>query len=261
MLWMVLLLYSAPVYAEVFQYFDQDGTLVVTDNPYRTRKARPATVSRPSTDNRSSADSGLRDIKLNFREDVFYDYYQVYGRNFEEALQSTRVNGPFDSKDNKTYTGQTKWNIGWSYKYNTSYRADGTNVYVSLNIYDIEFRSDITVLLPLLNDYASFNPHELPIWERYMQGLLEHEHDHVKIIKDSDYKTAAVREISAIRDLTLPFNPRMNLDAQIREAVESRTAIIGHDLIMKIKDRNEEYDRLTDHGLKPEMRGVFFGGQ
>ena len=35
---------------------------------------------------------------------------------------------------------------------------------------------------------------------------------------------------------------------------------MGHNLMKEIKMRNDEYDRVTEHGLKPEMRDVFSAG-
>jgi predicted secreted Zn-dependent protease len=129
---------------------------------------------------------------------------------------------------------------------------------VSLNIYDIEFKSDIVVLLPMLSDNASMQYHDHKSWEAFLQGLLEHEHDHVRIINDPSYRDEARTKIMAVKDLVMPYDPALNLDELIRNAVENETARIGHELILKIKKRNEDYDRLTDHGIKHDMREDFF---
>lgn len=243
------LVFVSPVDATVYQYFDEEGTLIVTDNPYGIKRARPR------------SDFKFNNINLNYRNDVSYDYYPVFGKNIQEALAYTNMNGPFDSIEKKNYAAQTKWNLGWSYKIDSSYRIEGPQVYVSLNLFDIELRSDIMVLLPMLAENMALNYHEQKLWENFMQGLLEHEHDHVKITKDALYWDDALKKISAIKELTLNYDPRSNLNAVIKDAVEAETLKIGHDLIMTLKARNDEYDRLTEHGLKPEMRPVFFSRQ
>lgn len=243
----VIILFACPAYATVYQYFDEEGTLIVTDNPYGIRKPK----HRP--------DITYQDIKLRYRDDISYDFYPVAGTDFQELVTSTQINGPFDPGDRKKYAGQTRWNTGWSYKFNSSYTVDGAYLYVSLNIFDIEFMSDISVLLPALPERTTLNHQDLKLWEHFVQKLLEHEHDHVKIIKDPFYKNEAVKKIFAIKQLTLAYDPRAELDTLIKNTVESETARIGHDLIMTIKKQNDEYDRITDHGLKAEMRDIFFG--
>jgi len=250
----VLLLQAAMAHATVYQYFDEEGTLIVTNVPHRSKRLVPLPEKKVDR----GYEQRSREIRLNFKDDVYYDYYPVSGKTFQEAVMSTNMNGPFEQKDNKRYAAQTKWNMGWSYKFSSSYKAGGSSVYVSLNIYDFEFRSDITVLLPALSEGSALNEHDLALWEKFVQGLLAHEHDHVALIQDASFRAEAKRKISSIRDLSLPYDPSMVLDQEIKNAVESQTAKIGHDLIMEIKGRNDEYDRLTEHGLRPEMRQGFF---
>ena len=243
----VMLLTAWPAYATVYQYFDDQGTLIVTDNPYGNKKPRP----RP--------DEASQDIKLSYRNEVSYDFYPVTGKNFQELISSVNLNGPLDAGDGKRYAGQTKWNTGWSYSFNSSYTIDETStMYVSLNITNIEFMYDISVLLPVLRDRTKLSDHDLILWDHFVQKLLEHEHDHVNIVEDHVYKDEAVRKISAIKQLTIAYNHGANPDRLIKDAVEAETLRIGHDLIMTIKKQNEEYDRFTDHGMKSEMR-AFFG--
>lgn len=238
---------SLPANATVYQYFDEEGTLIVTDNPYNLKKPLAQSSIRP------------RDIKLAYREDVSYDFYPINAGNFQEAVAAVKTNGPFNQKDKRTYAGETRWNMGWAYKYNSSSRIEGTSLFVSLNIFEIEFRSNIVVLLPELTNTSSLNPHDLQNWDNMMRGLLEHEHDHVRIIKDNSFRDEAQARISAIKELVIDYNPAESTDGAVRNAVEAETARIGHEIIRKIKDRNDEYDRVTEHGTKHSMRSVFFG--
>jgi len=245
----VIALSAAPASATVYQYFDEEGTLIVTDNLFGTKKSVPLTPS----------DNTYRDIKLSYRDDVSYDFYPVTGKDFPELISSTNLNGPLDPVDRKKYAGQTKWKTGWSYTFNSSYTIDDTYLYADVDILDIEFMSGISVLLPVLQERTSLSNHDLILWDHFVQKLLEHEHDHVKIVKDPVYKDEAAKKISAIKQLRLAYTPGDNLDTLIKGAVESETLRIGHDLIMKIKKQNEEYDRITDHGLQAEMSAAFFG--
>jgi hypothetical protein len=127
-----------------------------------------------------------------------------------------------------------------------------------VNIFDVEFKSVITVLLPALSEQCVLSENDLALWEKFVQKLLEHEHDHVALIKDPLFGDEAMKKISALRELTIDYVQGMVVDEAIKNAVESQTAKIGHDLIMEIKTRNDEYDRLTEHGMKPDMRSVFF---
>jgi hypothetical protein len=109
----VVVLTTSPAYATVYQYFDEEGTLIVTDNPYGSRKPKS---QQPVQTN--------EDIKLPYRNDVSYEFYPVYGKNMEELVSSTNINGPFDSGEGKKFAGQTKWKTGWSYKFSSSYTGD-----------------------------------------------------------------------------------------------------------------------------------------
>ncbi|MBI4689758.1 MAG: DUF922 domain-containing protein [Nitrospirae bacterium] len=245
-LFLAVFLYVCPVYADViYQYFDKDGTLVITNRPFPIKKA-------PHPDIRH------KDTRFIYREDISYDYYTVTGRNFQEVVSSTNISGPIDPADNRNYAAQTRWNMGWAYKFHSSYRIDGSYVNVSLDIFDVEFRFDITVLLPRLTGNTILNHYESDLWENFLQGLLEHEHDHVRIIKDPLYRDDALKKFSSVKELTLNYEQDSDINEAIKKAVESETAKIGHDLIKMIKLKNDEYDRLTEHGMKPEMREVFF---
>jgi predicted secreted Zn-dependent protease len=243
----IILFTASPAYATVYQYFDEEGTLIVTDNLSGTKKPGPRPPSYNTYQN------------IRYRDDVSYDFYSVTGKDFPELISSTNLNGPLDPVDRKKYAGQTKWNAGWSYSFNSSYKTDETYMNVSLDILDIEFMSEISVLLPVLQERTALSDHDLILWDHFVQRLLEHEHDHVKIVKDNVQRDDAVKKISAIKQLTLVYDPGVDPEKLIKDAVESETLRIGHDLIMTIKKQNEEYDRLTDHGLKAEMRNTFFG--
>lgn len=242
----LVFLYAGQVNAEIFQYFDEDGTLIVTDNPFGLKRKRTHT------------EAAFRELRLDLKENISYDYYTVYGKTFEDAVMSTRINGPFDTGKNRQFAARTEWRLGLSYSYDSSYRIEDEKIFASLNLHAIVFKSDITVLLPGLSESSVMSGHELIAWEAFVKGLLDHEHDHVRIVQDASQWDKARLQISELRELTIPLDKRVTPDAAIKRAVEAETARISHNLIIAIKAANEEYDRITDHGLKQEMRTHFF---
>ena len=234
------------VNAEIYQYFDEEGTLIVTDNPLGLKRKRTPT------------DTPFRELKLDLKEGISYDYYTVYGKTFEDAVISTRINGPFDTGKNRQFAALTEWRLGLSYSYNSSYRIEGEKIVASLNIRTIAFKPEIAVLLPGLSESSVMSFHDFIVWEKFVKGLLEHEHDHVSIVQDSSHLEKVRQKISEINELTIPFDKTVNPDEAIRRAVETATARITHEGVKAIKAANEEYDRITDHGLREEMRQHFF---
>ena len=252
-----LSLYSSIAFAEVFQYFDEDGTLIITDNPFGTKKKKPHThidISNKIIPPEITA----QELKSSLIEDVLYDYYPVNAKNYHDAINSTSLNGPYDEKENKNYAGQTTWNLGLSYKYNYSYKIAGQEVNILTNIYDIDFKSYISVLLPALSENSTLSAQDMELWNSFLKGLLDHENDHVRIVSEPSFRDEALQKISSLKEFTFKYDPSSNLDELIRNTVESETGKIGCNMSKKIKKLNDEYDRLTDHGLKPEMKDVFF---
>ncbi len=241
-----LLSYAAPAAAVVYQYFDEEGTLIVTDNPHRTKRSHTASsVLVPS-------------VRTESGDGITYEYYPVTGRTFSEAVAAASGLGPFDGKEGRPYAGQTRWSAGWSYAFRSSCRKEGGLLRVSLQLTDIDFKSRLTVVLPSLAGGVSLGRHDSSLWEKFMKGLREHEADHVAIIRDPAYRDEAVRRLSSLRELVVPADPSGAPDDVIRQAVEAETARIGHEILKKIKARNDEYDRITEHGIKHEMRSAFF---
>ncbi len=239
-----------PADAEVFRYFDEEGTLIVTDDPFGTKKReRPQYHQKQDT---------KREVRLNFREDVDYEFYEVSGNSVHDAMAATDRLGPMDARENRHYAGQTRWNFGLSYNMDFSYRrADGLIV-ASVQISDIDFRSDITVILPSLAENSRFAAPEFRVWEEFLQHLAAHEHDHVRIIREPRFRQEIIDGISGIRELTLPDLPGENAESAVKNAIESEIGAAAHAVMRKIKQKNDEYDTLTDHGRKPELRNAFF---
>jgi predicted secreted Zn-dependent protease len=230
-----------PVQATVYQYFDEDGTLIVTDDPYGLKKKAP----RPQRT--------YQKTNLKFKDDVAYGYYDVYGKNFHELVTSVKAHGPFDSKEGKRFAAQTRWSFGLSYSFESSYEREGDYVYVNLHMSDVELISDIRVLLPMPPDNLLLSREDALLWEHFMQELIEHEHDHVDMINDPAPRNSAFKKISEIKELVLSVNSdeHIHINEEIRKAVEKETSRIVREFAATIKRNNDEYDRITEHGKRP----------
>lgn len=237
-------------HAVVFQYFDEEGTLIVTDDPFGTKKRDRQQYHRKQNRNNN--------VRLDFREDIAYEFYEVSGNSIYDAMGATDRVGPFDSREGRHYAGQTRWNFGLSYNINFHYRLEGDRIVASVQISDIDFRSDITVILPTLSDSSRFESPDSNAWEGFLRELAEHEHDHVRIIQEPRFIQEVIFGISGIRELTLPYQVDENAETVLKGAIESKVAAVAHEVMRKIKQKNDEYDTVTDHGRKPERRHAFF---
>ncbi|MBI5634019.1 MAG: DUF922 domain-containing protein [Nitrospirae bacterium] len=237
-------------HAEVFRYFDEEGTLIVTDNPFGTKKRDRQQYHKKEDRNTN--------VKLKFREDISYEFYEVSGKTFHDVLAATERVGPFDAREGRHYAGQTRWNFGLSYNMDFNYRLEGDLIVASVQIHNIDFRSDITVILPALSENSSFELPDFKAWEGFLQQLAEHEDDHVRIVREPRYRQEVISGISGIREMTLHSQADANAEALLKDAIDSKIGAVAHDVMKKIKEKNDEYDMLTRHGEKPEFRNAFF---
>jgi len=243
--------------AQLYQYFDEEGTRIVTDDPYGTKKKTPHQYREHPKQRQDVPQQGIR---LNFRDDVSYNFYPVTGRSLPELVAATDSLGPFDAKEGRRYAAQTQWRYGLAYQLDFSYQRQGNLVTAQVNVHDIDFRPEITILLPELSDTRLLSAHELKLWEHYVQRILVHEHDHVRIVQDQRFRQEIVDGIAGIRELTFSAADEGRQDEAVRRAADSRITNVVHEHVRTIKQLNEAYDDVTDHGRKPEMRATFFQG-
>lgn len=272
----VLIQAPAPAQAQIYQYFDEDGTMVVTDSPHGRRgtrggrgvrgtKLKPTINKLPEPTKPTpsisyhSVPKGYDTPTVTLREDVSYEYYGVSGSNTAELSRSTRQNGPYDTKEGRTYPAQTVWNLGWSYSLDYTPRVEGSLMRVAVKITDVQFISDIRVVLPALTEDVELQARDAAVWDEYFARLLEHEHDHVDIIRDSRHMDRALAEINEITEITVPYRRGTDHGPEIKRAIEEKTRLVGQRMSLAIKAENDEYDRITKHGNKHDMREAFFG--
>src|SRR3990172_3169165 len=245
----VFSLHMSPVVesAVVSQHFGNEGSLV-------SEKKKSPYMPSPGTF-RYSIPEGIE-----LHKDITYEYYPVFGKTFSEIVTSVEENGPFNREKNRRSTSKFEWGVGWSYQFEFTYVIDEETklVDVALEISDINIRYDITITLPTLIDDTSLNPIEKSLWKAYFQRLLEHEHDHAKIIQDAEAKNTVLASIKGLNYLTFDFRTDINIEKTIGLFLREETAKLGQEWVRRLKDRLGDYDRVTDYGNKHDLRQSFF---
>jgi hypothetical protein len=244
----LLMLFSAGnAYPEIFQYFDQEGNYLSSS---KIKSAEP--VSRV---HRYSVPEGVKLYK-----DITYEYYPVSGKTFLEIVNSTKENGPFNKKENRRFPTKSLWNVGWSYQfvYSSAFDEESNKIHVAVEIYDVNIDYDITITLPTTIDDTSLNPIEKSLWKNYFQKLLEHEHNHVRIIKDDNAKNALIKYFEEIDYLIFDNISNTDIENTVAVYIKEETLKIGRAWVKQLKSRNDEYDRTSYYGKKQELRESFF---
>ncbi|MEW6109049.1 MAG: DUF922 domain-containing protein [Nitrospirota bacterium] len=247
----LIILSANAAYAGISQIFDKEGNPVLSSQKGISEQTSGSGMNIP----RYSVPEGVELLK-----DIKYEYYPVFGRTFSEIITSSEENGPFNREENRRFPTKSEWNIGWSYKFVYSYEIDEENnkIYIPVEIYDINVKYDITITLPTLIDDTSLNPVEKKMWKNYFLRLLEHEHDHVKIIRDVESMDKTLKNITDISYMVFDFKSDLDLERIVESSLEEETLKIGRTWLSEIKKRTDEYDRITDHGKKIETRELFF---
>ena len=246
---LLLSIFTQPSYAAISQslYFDQEG------NPL---SGGPAAVpSDPSHAALSSVPAGVV-----LRRDVVYEYYPVNGKSFSEIVTSVQENGPYIAGAKRRLPSKMKWRFGISYEYDFTSALDeeDTAVHVSLEVKNIKVTYGITVTLPSLIDNTSLNPIEITLWKNLFLQFLEHEYDHVDIIEDSATADETKKSLSEINYLIFDYRDGLDIDNTIGAFLKDEAARTAKEMSGNIRERLNEYDRLTDFGNKHSMRDSFF---
>ena len=246
---LLLSILAQPSYAAISQsfYFDQEG------NPL---SGGPAAVqSDTSLASRYSVPTGVV-----LRRGIVYEYYPVNGKSFSEIVTSVQENGPYIAGAKRRLPTRMKWRFGISYEYDFTSAMDeeDTAVHVSLEVKDIKVTYGITVTLPSLIDNTSLNPTERNLWKNLFLQFLEHEYDHVDIIEDSATADEAKKSLAEINYLIFDYSNGLDIDNTIGTFLKDETAKAAREMSRNIRERLNEYDRLTDFGNKHSLRDSFF---
>lgn len=210
-------------------YFDQDGN-VLSGPPKPLPAGRTARYATPEG--------------ITLRQDVFYEQYPVFGSNFSEIMQSIRENGPYNRRKDKRLPTDITWTFGISYQFSFVPEVDedtGT-VHLFITVSDIAFDYVITVVLPALIDDSSLNPVEKSLWKQQFLSLLEHEYNHIRIIKDPYLEASLSDSITELNYLSLEFTPDLDFESIVRSALREEIEGLGQEWAKKIRGRIDASD-------------------
>ena len=149
-------------------------------------------------------------------------------------------------------------NWGYDYRYSYTFDHDANMIYVDLEIYNVRLSMHIRVILPDIGDRNSLNEHEETQWDNYLKILLEHENDHVRIIKENFSAEEFSKDISSLDKLVLEYDDSDDIDNLVRDAVQRETGVIGSWWFDEINFMNDRYDEMTGHGNRHNLREAFF---
>ncbi|MBI5641807.1 MAG: DUF922 domain-containing protein [Nitrospirae bacterium] len=238
-LFFLMLLWGA-AFSAISQYFDSEG------NPVSN-----AARARASKSLRYSAPQGIRLMK-----DVTYEYYPVSGKTFSEIVSSVEENGPLNRKINRRELSSFKWSVGWSYRFDYASEVDEeTNtVHVAMEFPDISITYYVTITLPALIDDTALNPIEKELWKSYFQRLLEHEHEHARIVRDALSRQDLTDSFREVNYFILENRPDMDVDKILTSLIMEETSRIGRQWIRDMRNRLEDFDRKKEYGINPALK-------
>lgn len=161
-----------------------------------------------------------------------YAYYPVYGRDAAEVLQSLKKNAP--RTDGDSFFGLTTSQTGFSYQL--------VSIGPRCTLENLGVRTEIRITLPRWKPPRNTPQALLDQWDKFMAQLTEHELWHAETSRrgtDEIYNVVRGMEGGACNAL----------DARARREINK--------LSESIERRNEEYDRLTDHGRKEGIVWIY----
>jgi len=230
--------------------FDSRGNLMSSDagsSEFITRRASKFTVPE-----------GVR-----LQKDIIYEYYPVFGKTFSEIVRSVEENGPLSRTGNTRSKTKLEWGLGLSYQFDYSYGVDEdeNKVHAAVDILDTDINYRIKITLPTLLDDTPLNPIEKKLWAAYLQLLLENEHERAGIIRDINLRNKALEAIKEISYFIFDYKGDAAVENTINASLKDDAVKIGRELIKKINERLNDYDRKTEKGGKADMPERFFTRQ
>jgi len=156
---------------------------------------------------------------------IQYKYYWIYPKNKQDLGRELDRQSPIIFKGKK-YRGYTQWRVNWNYRW-----WETAN---SCKITTAQTQLAVTYTLPKIPDNHPVNAETRQTFNRYFQALFKHEQNH----KHSGLLAARAIETALLNLPTFPTCP----------ALEATANQVGNRLVEKYRQRDIEYDRLTDHG-------------
>lgn len=259
----------------VYRSYDEDGTLILRDHPPGKPHTRPypKSVERTHPSRASRRTPGTPESR-SFPGPVeppgtvvssarvgdgriSYAYYEVGGSNAGQAIRMTSIEGPVNAADGRRYAAETRWSIGWLYDYEYRIEATDTGWFVGADVRNVSVKRRIEVLFPRAGDTAEWTAADRAHWDAYLDRLREHEMVHVALVSDEEVTGGIESDLAGRYEFEWPPSAHPPPREAIREAVESAVYDIGARWIDLVKDRNDRYDALTEHGKNPSAGRAF----
>jgi len=148
--------------------------------------------------------------------------------------------------------------MGWGYEYEITKRQKKGRGAVAVNaeVYNVDVYADVAVILPRIDPDCPMPDHERRIWDRAIASLRRHEMDHVNLVLNEETLGRMTASIAGVRQYA--YSHGGGLDHQVRRSVQKDTHRDAVPWVKWIREINDEYDRVTAHGLKAENRAEFF---
>jgi predicted secreted Zn-dependent protease len=158
---------------------------------------------------------GLIDFQVTTR------HYPVTGGDFASALQSLRARGP------SGFAGWARWKV--DYQFSNEAVASGCRITA------VTVRVDGEILMPQWSEEKSASSPDQASWRTMYSQLKRHEDGHIQ----------------HGREFALLLKERlMGIGAVPCEQMQSHAQREYQQLYENLKNRDQEYDRRTDHGLR-----------
>jgi len=244
----IILLSNSVSHAEISQYFDSEG------NPLPSG-SRSSETSPSFGIQRYSVPEGIE-----LQKDIRYEFYPVFGKTFSDIVRSAEENSPANLKNKKRLPSLSGWTLGWNYKLAFSHGIDeeeGT-AHALVEIYDINITYHITIILPTLIDDTALNPAEKTLWKNYYLRLVEYEHDHAKIIRDSDAQKELIKKFNDLNYVIFDYSEDTDIQKTVETFIQKETEKTGSEWIKNLKKRIDEYEKETEYGFALQKRDSFF---
>jgi predicted secreted Zn-dependent protease len=156
------------------------------------------------------------------------NYYTVTGANFREIRQSLASSRPW--KDG--FDGDTRWTVSWNFN------LTSTPATCSCSSFSTTLK--ITTTLPRWTPPTNAVPEVKEQWARYFTALAQHEAGHARVGSAGAAEVhKAIAQVPAQADCET-----------LRKLINERAERILDDY----RAREKEYDRRTDHGMRPAER-------
>lgn len=154
-------------------------------------------------------------------------YYEVSGESEQEIRSSLNSRSPVRVEEG-VFDAHTSWHVNWRFNWRTHNE--------SCFITRVNTTLDVKYILPKWDHTQSSNNGLIRKWSRYYEALIAHEEGH------KAFGVRAAEDIEAAISIMPSFRECTTLEQRANELAQR----IFEDYV----EREKDYDRETNHGLK-----------